>query len=64
MSYDVGTYIDLSYLNTKIEPAKAAPKRAMIERARDYSYDVGTQLGFKYVAGKFTTVRRIPVAFA
>ena len=65
MSYEVGTYIDLSYLNRTTQAAeKPAPKRAMIERAREYSYDVGTQLGFKYVAGRFITVRRIPVAFA
>lgn len=66
MSYDVGTYIDLSYLNKKQEVVAATPHKKSafkktLEAASSFQ-EVGTQYVFDQATGRFG--RRIPVSFA
>lgn len=60
MSYEVGTFIDLTYLNKK----KPEPAAITKKRQSGFAYDTGTQLIFKLVNGRFVTARKINVAFA
>lgn len=51
MSYEVGTYVDLSKTNiAEVVVAESEPK--------DYDFV------FKMIGNKLTTIRRIPVVFA
>jgi hypothetical protein len=60
MTYEVGTRIDLTHLNQKDEVEPAMLRRSFKEAVAN-SYDVGTQVSFKLIGNKFTTVRHIPV---
>lgn len=61
MSYDVGTHIDLSYLNRKTEVAPAVPKKSFQE-ATSNLFEVGTQFVFSNKGAK--AARRIQVVYA
>lgn len=61
MYYTIGTVIDLTYLN---KPKEVVSTASSFRQTASNLVDVGTQISFKLVGNKFTTVRRIPVAFA
>lgn len=60
MSYDIGTSIDLRYLNQK-EVATAVSKSTQTEIQ---SYEVGTKYTFQFTNGMFKAFRQIPISFA
>jgi hypothetical protein len=60
MSYDVGTHIDLRYLNKK-EVSNQAPQ---LRETATNLMDVGTQISFKLINKKLASARQIPVVFA
>jgi hypothetical protein len=64
--YEVGTYVDLSYLNKKHEVVAAAPrKKSAYKKALEAAsnlQEVGTQYVFDQTTGKFG--KRIQVQFA
>lgn len=63
MSYEVGTHVDLSYLNRKAEVRPVATKKSVQETAGGI-YEVGTQILFNLTPAGFKTARRIQVQFA
>lgn len=60
MSYDVGTHIDLTWLNTS---TRASQKKSTPQTA-GWLYDVGTQFVFQVTAHGFRAALKIPVAMA
>lgn len=60
MSYDVGQYIDLTYLNKK---HVGSEKKSDSETSRTL-FEVGTQFIFSLTPQGFKAAIRIPVAFA
>lgn len=64
MSYDVGTHIDLRYLNKKHEVLRVVEKKTNFQEAVSGLYDVGTQFVFNFKQGKAQVARRIPVVYA
>lgn len=64
MSYDVGTHIDLRYLNRKTEAAPQVQKKSDFQEAVSNAYEVGTQFVFNFKAGQAKAARRIPVVYA
>jgi hypothetical protein len=62
MSYEVGTHIDLSYLNHKTEVAPQVQKKSDFQEAASTLFEVGTQFVFNQAQQKLA--RRIPVSYA
>jgi hypothetical protein len=60
MSYDIGTHIDLSYLNKKMVVTPRAEKKTFPPQSVRKLYEVGTQ----FIFSQNKAARRIPVAFA
>lgn len=63
--YEVGTFIDLTYLNKKREVPAAAPRKSTVKRALEAAsnlQEVGTQYVFDPATGKFG--KRIQIQFA
>jgi hypothetical protein len=68
MSYDVGTHINLAYLNSKREVVETMPRKSVLQKAIQNSqeasstlFDVGTQFAFDIKEGKAKISRRIQV---
>jgi hypothetical protein len=57
MTYDIGTYIDLTYLNKNTEPKEATDKPRSL-------HDIGTQFIFNLTPEGIKAAVRVPVAFA
>lgn len=57
MTYEIGTYIDLSYLNKTTEPKEATDKPRTF-------HEIGTEFIFNLTDGAIQAAVRIPVAFA
>lgn len=62
MSYDVGTHIDLSHLNKRVEAVAAVEKKSFPPESVRRLYEVGTQFIFDQTQKKIA--RRIPVSYA
>jgi hypothetical protein len=69
MTYEVGQFIDLSYLNKKAEVAASIPKSEARQEPAETTapslsslYEVGASYIWDKATGQLT--RRIPVAFA
>jgi hypothetical protein len=63
MSYEVGSHIDLSYLNKKAEVVPTASKKSVQETASNL-YEVGTQFVFNLTGQEAKAARRIQVVYA
>lgn len=61
MSYEVGTHVDLSSLNKKVEVGSAKKR---FQEAISTAYEVGTQITFTIKNGETKAARRIPVVYA
>lgn len=59
MSYDIGTSIDISYLNRKVEVVSDIE-----QKPSGRLFDVGTHISFRLIGNKLKSARHIPVAFA
>lgn len=64
MSYEVGTYVDLSHLNKKSEAVQQVPRKSSAQEISDTLYEVGTQFVFNITQGHAKRARRIQVQFA
>lgn len=68
MTYDVGTHIDLSYLNKKRGVVTSVPHKSVFEAAftdnQTDGYEIGTAFRFSKTAQGIQAARRIPVTFA
>jgi hypothetical protein len=63
MAHDIGTHIDLSYLNRPAKAVASRPKKSFNQATREL-YDVGTQIVFQFTPQGLKAAIRIPVAFA
>lgn len=64
MSYDIGTYIDLTHMNYRNEVAPRNQKKSDFQEAVSNAYEVGTQIIFNFKAGQAQATRRIPILYA
>ena len=63
MSYEIGSYIDLTYLN-KSKSDSSHLKKNSFQEAAENLYSVGTQFIFKATANGLKAAIQIPVATA
>lgn len=63
MSYDIGTHIDLTYINKRSMAAPSRQKKSLSETTQ-HLYDIGTSLIFQITPTGIKTAIKIPVALA
>lgn len=60
VSYDIGTHVDLSYLNRVIPTVE---KKSNFQETSEHLYEVGAQIWFDFTQQNVKSWRRIPVVF-
>lgn len=59
MSYDIGSYIDLTHINRKSSGGSPSAFKSTTSL-----YEVGARFVFRIVEGRLVAARQIPVSFA